>query len=74
MQEKLARLIECERTIRRAKAERLRLIAELNVDPWAAWDIAMALQLSQSNGEYLAEWATHAATVFPNVLDALEAG
>jgi hypothetical protein len=74
VEEKLARLIECEKIIRRYQAERLRLIAELNVDRWAAWDIAMALQLSQSNGEYLVDWATRAATVFPDVLDALGAG
>ena len=74
MEEKVARLIECERVIRQMQAERLRLIAELNVDEWAARDIAMALQLSQSNGEDLVKWATRVATVFPGVLDAMEAG
>ncbi len=50
------------------------MIAELNVDQWAARDIAMALQLSQGNGEYLVDWATRAAKAYPNVLDALAAG
>jgi hypothetical protein len=74
MEQKLARLIECERLIRRLAAERLRLIAELNIDEWAARDVAMALQLSQSNGEDQVAWATRLATVFPDVLDAMEAG
>jgi len=74
MEEKLARLIECELTMRRCQAERLRLIAELNIDEYAARDIAMALQLSQSNGEYLVKWASRVATVFPEVLDAMAAG
>jgi hypothetical protein len=74
MEQKLARLIECERLIRRYKAEWLRLVAEINVDEWAARDVAMALQLSQSNGEDQVKWATRVATVFPDVLDAMEAG
>ena len=74
MKEELARLIECERSIRRLEAEKLRLVAELNIDEFAATDIGMALQLSRSNGEYLVEWATRLATVFPDVLDAMESG
>jgi len=74
MKEKVARLIELDRVIRQSQAEKLRLIAELNIDEWAARDIAMALQLSQSNGEYLVKWATRVATVFPEVLEAMAAG
>jgi len=74
MKEKLALLIECERIIRQAKAEWLRLVAELNVDENAYVDIAMALQLSYNNAAYQAEWATHVVKVFPNVLDAMDAG
>jgi len=58
MEEKIARPIECEQTIHRCQAERWRLIAELNIDEWAAREIAMALQLSQTNGDYLVKWAS----------------
>jgi len=74
MEEKLARLIECERLIRTTQAEWLRLIAELNIDKDAFVDIAMALQLSHTNAAYLTQWATHVVTVFPNVVDAMDAG
>ncbi|QUQ65813.1 HNH endonuclease signature motif containing protein [Kutzneria sp. CA-103260] len=74
MEEKVARLIECERALRKTQAERLRLIAELNVDDWAVNDIGMALQLSPSNASSLVDWATHVATLFPDVLDAMDAG
>ncbi|QUQ67015.1 hypothetical protein JJ691_47430 [Kutzneria sp. CA-103260] len=74
MEAKVARLIEYERGIRRAQAERLRLIAELNVDDWAVIDIGMALQLSPSNASSLVQWATRVATLFPDVLEAMEAG
>ncbi|QUQ65203.1 hypothetical protein [Kutzneria sp. CA-103260] len=74
MEEKLARLIECEGTIRRCQAELIRLIADLNIDKHAAVDIALALQLSHTNAAYLAEWASHVVKVFPNVVEAMEAG
>ncbi|WP_211767953.1 HNH endonuclease signature motif containing protein [Kutzneria sp. CA-103260] len=74
MEEKVARLIECERVIRKTQAERLRLIAELNVDEWADRDIGMALQLSSSTASSLVTWATRVATVFPDVVEAMEAG
>ena len=74
MEEKVARLIECERVIRQTQSEQLRLIAELNVDHWAATDIAMALQLSPTYAKWLVERATDLATIHPNVLDALESG
>ena len=74
MQEKVARLIECEQTIRRHQAELFRLIAELNVDEFAANDIGMALQLSPTNASYITKWASRVAALFPNVLDALDAG
>ncbi|MFI9383152.1 DUF222 domain-containing protein [Kutzneria sp. NPDC052558] len=74
MEEKLARLIELERIIRRLQAERLRLISELNVDEWAVHDIAMALQLSFTNASSLVDFATLVARDFPGVLDAMEAG
>ncbi|MFI9386676.1 DUF222 domain-containing protein [Kutzneria sp. NPDC052558] len=74
MEAKLARLIELQRLVRRLKAEWLRLVDELNVDEWAARDLAMALQLSQSNSESQVRFASRLATVFPEVLDAMEAG
>src|SRR5215469_9890752 len=74
MDEKIARLIECEQIIRRCRAEQFRLIAEVNVDEWARVDVAMALQLSRVDGDYLVEWATRVVKVFPDVVDALEAG
>ncbi|MEV6608550.1 DUF222 domain-containing protein [Kutzneria sp. NPDC051319] len=74
MKDILARVIECERTIRRAEAEQLRLIAELATDEWAPVEIGMALQLSPVNAAYRVAWATRLATVFPDVLDAMAAG
>jgi len=43
VKEKVARLIECERIVRQAQGERLRLIAELNIDEYAARDIAIGV-------------------------------
>ena len=74
MEQKVARLIECERIVRQTQAEQLRLIAELNTDEWFATEVQLALQLSPANAKYLVEWASNVAKVFPDVLDALEAG
>src|ERR1700750_937579 len=74
MEEKVARLIECERVIRQTQAEQFRLIAELNTDEWFATEVQLALQLSPANAKYLVEWASNVAKVFPDVLDALEGG
>src|ERR1700742_631800 len=74
MEQKVARLIECERIIRQTQAEQLRLIAELNTDEWFATELGLALQLSPANAKYLVEWASTVTKTFPDVLDALEAG
>src|ERR1700742_4151452 len=74
MEQKVARLIECERIVRQTQAEQLRLIAELNTDEWFATELGLALQLSPANARYLVEWASNVAKLFPDVLDALEAG
>src|SRR6201999_2343875 len=74
MEQKVARLIECERIVRQTQAEQLRLIAELNTDEWFATEVQLALQLSPANAKYLVEWASTVAKTFPDVLDALEAG
>src|SRR6267142_438498 len=74
MEDKVARLIECERIIRQTEAEQLGLIADLNTDEWSAIDFAMALQLSPVAAAHKAEWATRLATVFPDVLEAMAAG
>ena len=74
MKQKLAQLIECERLIRATQAVKYRLIAELNVDEYAAVDIGLALQLSPANAQDDVDWATRVETLFPNVFDALAAG
>ncbi|MEV6604582.1 DUF222 domain-containing protein [Kutzneria sp. NPDC051319] len=74
MNPEVARMIECEREIRRLQAEQLRLIATLDVDEWTAHDIGPALQLSPSNASDRVKWARTLHDVHPTVLDALHAG
>ncbi|HEY0531899.1 MAG TPA: hypothetical protein VGD29_09910, partial [Actinoplanes sp.] len=74
MDRKVARIIEIERLQRQLAAEKLRLMAEINIDEFVATDLGMALQLSPSNAEDDLKWATRVKSLFPNVIDAMGAG
>ncbi|MEV6604005.1 DUF222 domain-containing protein [Kutzneria sp. NPDC051319] len=74
MNEKVARLIECERRRRQLSAEVLHLTAELCIDEEAPVDIGAALQLSPVNAQDHCEFATRLESLFPNVIDAMAAG